>query len=207
MSPRQSLGTCVVAVVLAMGCGDDSEPGESSAGAAGMASGGTAGGALGGASGTSGSAGAPAGGSGGGGGGAGDGGAGGSAGSAAGGLAGTSGSGGGSPTGSVACGSSSCALPATFCCALYNQPDQCMSAGELCFYGVDVACDGPEDCPGQICCGKLAIKGQNKSYESMSCEATCTGTDRREICGASGSCASGKSCGTSDLLPQYRDCK
>jgi hypothetical protein len=202
-----AIGPAALMLLLAIGCGDDSDPDSSgsagSAGSAGAASGGTAGGGGTG-GGTSGSAGVQAGG-GSGTAGSSSGGASGSAGS--GGGSGTSGSSGSSSVGSVECGSTSCPVPAELCCALYNQPHICISPGESCFPGVDVACDGPEDCPGQICCGKLFIQGQNKSYELMSCESSCTGKDRREICGSSGTCTTDGSCGPSDLLPQYRDCK
>jgi hypothetical protein len=204
MSLRHSCGIGFVALLLAIGCGDDdSESEKAAAGAAGTDAGGAAGGG-----GAGGTAGSQSGGSSGSAGSSGTSGAAGESGSAgAGGGSGAGGSSGGSAAGSVECGATSCALPATFCCALYNQPHVCMSPGETCFPGVDVYCDGPEDCPGQICCGELYIQGKNKSYVRTSCEASCTGTDRRELCGDSGTCTTGGTCGPSELLPQYRDCK
>ena len=120
----------------------------------------------------------------------------------------SSGGTGGSSGTTVSCGSKTCSVPATFCCNFYNQPDQCMAPGATCGYGVDVACDGPEDCSGgKICCGTLFIQGSNKSYQKLSCETSCTGNDKRVICGASGTCSGSSKCGASEILPEYKDCK
>ncbi|MCE7893173.1 MAG: hypothetical protein DYH12_26300 [Sorangiineae bacterium PRO1] len=108
----------------------------------------------------------------------------------------------------MACGALTCNVPQTYCCNFYNQPDQCMSPGASCGYGVDVFCDGPEDCAGgTVCCGELFIQGSNKSYQSFTCQASCTGSSKRVICGASGSCPGNGQCGASEILPEYKDCK
>ncbi len=122
---------------------------------------------------------------------------------------GTGGTGGSSGSGkSVACGSSNCSLPSKFCCHHNNQPAVCQAAGTTCTYGVPLSCDGPEDCAsGQVCCATLFIQGQNENYVSTACASSCTGKDYRVVCGASGTCPSGQTCSTSDLLPPYRDCR
>lgn len=133
---------------------------------------------------------------------------------ASGGTGGTGASGGGGSGGStggggsVVCGSTSCPVKTSYCCAKYNQPWLCQQNGSTCTYGVAVPCDGPEDCPGtEVCCATLFVQGKNLSYQSVACASSCSGRDQRVVCGASGACPSGTVCGTSDVLPPYRDCK
>ncbi len=204
------------ALLLLAGCGSDSDETGGAGGASGSS--GTAGAAAdaGGASG--GGAGTSSGGLGGGsGGGAASGGAGGAGAGGAGtggastGGTGTGGAGGantgGTGTGAVQCGPATCNLQSQFCCAQYNQTPQCKAHGGTCTYSVEVRCDGPEDCPGQVCCGKLFIQGKNKSYTDLSCQASCDKSDENVICGAAGSCPGSMTCKTSLLLPPYRDCQ
>lgn len=213
-----------MALLLGTGCGDDSE--DESSGTGGATTGGTGGitvGGSGGGSGTGasgGTGGVPAGGGGtsasggsGGSSGAGSGGiagAGGSAGGASGGSAGTTASGGtgGGSGQSIACGTKSCALPGSYCCNHPNQPDECLASATSCTFGVEMKCDGPEDCgAGEVCCGAIFVQGQNISYTSTACAATCSGKNARVVCGSSGKCPTGLTCGTSELLPPYLDCK
>jgi hypothetical protein len=215
MTSRACFGIAISLLLVSVGCSDDDSSGDGEGGTSGA--GGSAGSAAsGGAGGSTGGSGGATGGSGGtsatgGSAGSAVGGSGGVAGSAgstsSGGSAGSSGSGGGSPTGGVQCGSVICDLSQHQCCAFYNQPYKCVKTAAECLYGVDVLCDGPEDCAsGQVCCGQMFVQGQNKSYEEFSCAASCDAADQRVICGSSGSCPSG-TCGPSDLLPKYNDCK
>jgi hypothetical protein len=187
-------------------CGGGSDGGEGgSAGGTTTSSGGTATTNAGGSGGDTTSAGGAGGGSGGG-----TTSAGGAGGGSGGGTTSAGGNGtGGSPSGeSVACGNMACALPATSCCNNYNEPEECIAPGGDCTYGVVLACDGPEDCgAGEVCCATLYTQGAGNSYEYTSCASTCTGKDFRVVCGASGECPQGKTCGTSDILPPYLDCK
>jgi len=133
---------------------------------------------------------------------------GGSAGAASGGAAGAGGSGGGQSGPSVACGSAACPVSTSYCCNHPNQPDECKTNGTSCTFGVEMACDGPEDCgAAQVCCATLFIQGKNVSYTSTACATTCSAKTERVVCGQSGTCPSGQTCGTSDLLPPYKDCK
>jgi hypothetical protein len=135
--------------------------------------------------------------------------AGGDAGGGSGGSTTTTSSGSGGSSGqSIACENMNCALPGNHCCFNYNEPEMCIMPGGDCTYGVVLACDGPEDCgAGEVCCATLYTKGVGNAYESVQCAATCTGKDFRVVCGASGDCPAGQTCGTSDMLPPYLDCK
>lgn len=168
--------------------------------------GGTSGtGASGGTAGSGGSTGGASGGS------AGTSASGGSAGTG-GGSGGTAGSGGAPPTSTVVCGTTSCGLPAQYCCAHWNQTPECRTAtSDLttdCVYGVPVTCDGPEDCSGgQVCCAQWFIQGQNRSVVSLMCQSSCTASDQHVVCGASGSCPSGSCVAMLAPLTAYRDCE
>lgn len=125
-----------------------------------------------------------------------------------GGSTGTTGTGGNPGGPSVACDDLACPLPDKNCCKNYNEPAACIAPGDDCTYGVPLACDGPEDCQsGEVCCAKTYTKGLGDAYEYTSCAATCTGKDYRVVCGASGQCPQGLTCGTSEMLPPYLDCK
>jgi hypothetical protein len=181
------------------GCGGSLTGGSSGTGATGGSAGS---GATGGTGATGGSAGS----------GGGTGGTAGASGGAAGAGGGSAGSGGGSGGAmgdvGIVCGTTFCSLPGNFCCDHPNQAPECVANGGTCTFGVEVACDGPEDCAsGEVCCATLFTQGQNASYVSTMCATTCTGKDRRVVCGATGTCPTGQTCGTSDLLPPYNDCK
>lgn len=76
--------------------------------------------------------------------------------------------------------------------------DVCAAPGSCGQGFVELACNGPEDCPGQVCCGDHLASG---GYSKLSCQATCTGTDTRIICEAHPAiCPSGKVCKPSSWL-------
>ena len=202
-------------VMLAVGCSSESDTADDQAdGAAGTTAGsGGAGGSSAGTGGSSAGTGGSSAGTGGsstGSGGSSTGGTGATGGSGSGatdGGAGTNATGGAGGTGNIQCGTSQCSGPSQYCCDNYNEPDECLASGATCVYGVVVECDGPEDCAGQVCCATLFIRGQARAIDNIRCAADCSGNDDRVVCGASDSCPTGQTCGTSEILPTYRDCK
>jgi hypothetical protein len=77
-----------------------------------------------------------------------------------------------------------CNLAADACCWDSNAPDgQCSATAAACPSGYGkLRCDGPEDCPGQICCARrsrlIIITGDAATAPeySSSCQDTCTGS-------------------------------
>jgi hypothetical protein len=130
-----------------------------------------------------------------------------------GGTAGTGGTGGTSgASGQVDCGSNqnpgTCAVGEQ-CCILAPGLDYCDTASATCQCTnnpncaiTPATCDGPEDCPGQICCGTFS-QAQNQ-YVSLACQSSCSGQFEREICHPNGSCTgAGTTCSQSSALPGY----
>lgn len=153
--------------------------------------------------------------------GGGTGGAGGAGGSGGAGGAGATGGAGGSG-GSVVDGGSDAGTPGQKTCGVTN-PDICSSNENCCVLdpGLDycsatqcacnqpgcdittVSCDGPEDCPGQICCGTYSF--QQQQYTTLACKSTCGATNEREICHPGGPPCSNpnETCSSSPSLPPY----
>jgi hypothetical protein len=204
-------------VMLAVGCSSESDTANDQTDGAGGTSGGSggAGGSSAGTGGSSAGTGGSSAGTGGsstGSGGSSTGGTGATGGSGSGatdGGAGTNPTGGAGGTANIQCGTSQsqCSGPSQYCCDNYNEPDECLASGATCVYGVVVECDGPEDCAGQVCCATLFIRGQARAVDNIRCAADCSGNDDRVVCGSSDSCPTGQTCGTSEILPPYRDCK
>jgi hypothetical protein len=126
--------------------------------------------------------------------------------------AGTGGSGGspvdGGTPGQKTCGITNpdiCASNET-CCVLDPGLDYCSASQCACTQpGCDittVSCDGPEDCPGQICCGTYSF--QQQIYTTLSCKNTCTANNEREICHPGQQCTNpNETCSNSPALPSY----
>jgi hypothetical protein len=76
--------------------------------------------------------------------------------------------------------------------------DSCAELGMCPVDTIAIACDGPADCPGQICCG-TRMKGQ---YLGVSCQDTCTGLNYVVFCtgDSASSCPMGLSCVMDPLL-------
>lgn len=166
--------------------GSDSGTGGSGAGGSGAAAG------------TGGGGGAPdAGGAGGGGAAGGSGGAGGAAGS--GGASGAAGA------GSVVCGNLTCDLSASsVCCGGLVGSFTCISQAASCS-SFKIECDGPEDCPGQICCANLAFAAPNRG---SACKDSCSGSSTFVVCGGTPSvCPQGTACKPYFALQNYRFCQ
>jgi hypothetical protein len=106
------------------------------------------------------------------------------------------------------CGTGSCNLADSVCCDYHNTDPTCLEPGTLCFPGVDVRCDGPEDCSSQeVCCATVVVKAQTREFLNMECRATCIARDERVVCGDTGSCPAGQTCSVSDIAPPYWDCR
>jgi hypothetical protein len=139
----------------------------------------------------------------------GSGGTGGSSGAGgSGGSAGSGGTGGSGGSAGVSCGSTTC-TGGDKCCAVEPAPgyctatsNQCTCTGSNCTT-TDVQCDGPEDCPGQMCCGVFSV--QLNRYTRTECRNSCAsggGTIRREMCHPGQTCTdSTQTCGQSQGLP------
>ncbi|MEZ4219784.1 MAG: hypothetical protein R3B13_02565 [Polyangiaceae bacterium] len=125
---------------------------------------------------------------------------------------GTGGTGtGGSTAGEVACGST--ANPTTCaasekCCVLTPGLDYCAPPAQQCACTspncdtIDVECDGPEDCPGQVCCGIFSF--QQNQYTDLRCQNNCGGPNQREICKPGQQCQNPNfTCSQSPSLPSY----
>ncbi|MCE7891228.1 MAG: hypothetical protein DYH12_16285 [Sorangiineae bacterium PRO1] len=112
-------------------------------------------------------------------------------------------------SGQVACGADQCELGSgERCCHKYGSgswSSACQPQSQACSGIATSNCDGPEDCPGQVCCGKVA----NNYLSSMTCEAASAcqySSGYRVICGASGQCPSGYVCKTLSSPPGYKYC-
>lgn len=134
------------------------------------------------------------------------GGAGGNAGaSGAAGSAGAAGAGGAPGAGSVVCGSATCDVSTgSVCCGGLVSSFACVGPSAPCSY-FKIACDGPEDCPGQLCCANLSLLVGNGG---SSCQATCSGLNLHVVCGATPSvCPSGTTCKPYFALQGYKFCQ
>jgi hypothetical protein len=83
----------------------------------------------------------------------------------------------------VACGNETCG-GTTICCATW-QGSSC-TAPDACS-GSTQACDGPEDCPGQLCC--------EYAGSWTSCQDSCLGGDT--VCTSGDDCGGDECCGHS----------
>jgi hypothetical protein len=83
---------------------------------------------------------------------------------------------------------------------LMNNSIACV-AGSSCSSD-QIRCDGPEDCPGEVCCERL--NGPQTQVRHLDCQSQC-GTDPR-ICHTSQDCPAGLQCVPSSLLPGYYHC-
>jgi hypothetical protein len=128
----------------------------------------------------------------------------------------TDGGTGGAPADAGTPGATNCGVtnptvctPAQNCCVLDPGQDYCSAKTTPCACTgpncdiTPVSCDGPEDCPGQICCGTFSPV-QNQ-YTDLSCKATCSGATEREICHPNSQTCSNpnQSCSPSQFLPSY----
>jgi hypothetical protein len=111
-------------------------------------------------------------------------GGGGTGGTAQGGTGGTPTGGAGGGGDSVSCGQTTCdTSDGTVCCLEQSGPAASCEASGPCNSGfTEVHCDGPEDCPGQFCCGTY----QNQNFTVLDCEASCGTAGHIIICTGNG---------------------
>lgn len=98
------------------------------------------------------------------------------------------------PPDGVECGSVTCAIRGGACCFEPSGPT-CVDAGSssdlavLCRYPY-LACDGPEDCPGQVCCLKQPIAAYpNATCQPQGAGAAC-GIGQQTVCKTASYCSS-----------------
>jgi len=112
---------------------------------------------------------------------------------------------GGSATVLVDCGASTCdvASNAACCVDLDTEDATCPADGKCAGNDVKVECDGPEDCPGEICCA--TTKGGD--YDKVRCKGSCSGGNDNIVChvGDDAPCG-GDSCQT-DIPGGYGICQ
>jgi hypothetical protein len=110
-------------------------------------------------------------------------------------------------TDTVACGNNYCDLSVAYCCytSLVTTP-KCAGSGTGC-NGVDVRCNGPEDCSGDsVCC---AIYSFSSVLDKIECRSAgvCTDPQRKIVCTTNPSvCPTGKTCQTSQQYPGLMVC-
>jgi hypothetical protein len=104
--------------------------------------------------------------------------------------------------GQVRCASESCSLEAgQICCMLQGPAPTCTTA---CPVGSDsIACDGPEDCPGQVCC-----EGPDQTGSHATCATECTPGRTVRVCHDATHCPAGASCCpvNAQVYPSFRAC-
>jgi|SRR5579871_4184753 len=105
---------------------------------------------------------------------------------------------------SVACSfnqGAPCPLSTAVCCIHWPTFDaQCE---QTCPAGYDrIACDGPEDCAGSLCCGTYKLSA--RSFSTACAPACAMGSAR--VCHLASDCAQGEKCCTFDATMLYRMC-
>ena len=105
--------------------------------------------------------------------------------------------------GDVNCGPSVTVCPGgSVCCDILFQTETCVDSFSACGCETQTedcasfACDGPEDCPGAVCCGARNYDGMNE-FAASSCKATCEPPGELVICRTDADCIAGGSCSTS----------
>lgn len=121
---------------------------------------------------------------------------------------------GGAPSDAGTPGATNCGItnptvctPSQNCCVLDPGLDYCSAKATPCACTqpncdiLPVACDGPEDCATGVCCGTFSF--QQNAYTDISCQASCTGQNEREICHPNTQTCSNpnESCSASQFLP------
>jgi hypothetical protein len=79
--------------------------------------------------------------------------------------------------GGISCGASECLIGGDLVCCVDNALRYCSPVG-ACSSGTPIYCDGPEDCPGAVCC-------QPTGEQSLVCRVQCAGST---ICHGDGDC-------------------
>jgi hypothetical protein len=103
----------------------------------------------------------------------------------------------------VSCGNTPCAAGEACCYDPVNQQQVGCAPARTCGGGlVELACDGPSDCPGAICCGSWI----GATWTEMSCQPTCSDPSDRILCGGDASQCVASGCTESGAAPGYHWC-
>jgi hypothetical protein len=114
----------------------------------------------------------------------------------------------GGPTNTVYCNNAPCNA-GQICCFNLKQPtDKCGPPGSCGDGFIELECNGPEDCPGGVCCADVDYS-KNPPYKGISCQQSCNNPNKNLIvCSADSDCGFGKQCEQSQTLGQgYKVCK
>jgi hypothetical protein len=115
----------------------------------------------------------------------------------------------GGPGNTVFCNNAPCAA-GEICCFNLKQPtDHCGQAGTCGDGFIELECNGPEDCPGGVCCADVDFQN-NPPYQGIACKQSCNNPQHNLIvCSdANPTCPNGTQCQKSQLLGTgYKICK
>lgn len=106
------------------------------------------------------------------------------------------------------CANQPCQSGEICCFDTQGQGDFCGQTGQCGFGFIELQCNGPEDCPGQVCCGTIDQQ-MNPPYTGLQCQATCDQQNEVVICGNNPNiCMNGTQCKPSQVLGQgYNVCR
>ena len=115
----------------------------------------------------------------------------------------------GGSTTTVYCNNGPCAAGEICCYNLEQQNDHCGQPAACGDGFIELGCNGPEDCPGGVCCADVDFQ-KNPPYKGISCKQSCNNPSQNLIvCSDAGpSCPQGSQCESSQYLGQgYKVCK
>ncbi|MGH7269690.1 MAG: hypothetical protein ACREJ3_04605 [Polyangiaceae bacterium] len=98
------------------------------------------------------------------------------------------------------------------CCVVssaFSQSGTCAATDSPCTAGTLVHCGITADCAaGRVCCGTTNNLAIVTAYQSVTCEMSCSGTNRFQFCDPqSNDCPAGKTCTASTVLSGYSVCR
>ena len=114
----------------------------------------------------------------------------------------------GGPMNTVFCNNVECAVDEICCFNLSQQTDHCGQPGSCGDGYIDLECNGPEDCPGGVCCADVDFQN-NPPYKGIACEQSCNNPQSNLImCSdADPTCPGGQQCQQSMVLGMgYKFC-
>jgi hypothetical protein len=115
----------------------------------------------------------------------------------------------GGPGNTVFCNNAPCAAGEICCFNLKQTTDQCGQPGSCGDGYIELQCNGPEDCPGGVCCADVDFQN-NPPYKGISCKQSCNNPQNNlVICSdADPTCPNGTQCQNSQVLGTgYKICK
>ncbi len=113
----------------------------------------------------------------------------------------------GGPTNTVYCNNAPCAA-GQICCFNLKQPTDKCGPPRSCGNGfIELECNGPEDCPGGVCCADVDYT-KNPPYKGIACQQSCNNpTKNLIVCNDDSQCGFGTQCEQSQTLGQgYKVC-